>query len=1207
MQKKVNPILNICILHILILCSGFCGLPPGYPERSAELDVLAGFKNPPPGYGEVPFYWWSGDTLNADRLSEQIEKLHDKSISGVQVNYSHRDTPGWPTDEGYPPVFSEEWWRIYSEISEVCAERKMGIGLSTYTLDWPKGAPNLFYRLFYCKSELNALQLERGGTWRLGRGERIFVNLPEGIFAVYAYRHKDGKLKRGGTDLTSLVKEGRFVWEAPEGEWEVWAFRSVRKEGTLNPLMEGAGDTVVAGFYQKFEDHSPGKASRGLNYFFNDELEIGVGKFAWNPDFAEEFRRRKGYNLMDVLPAMWEEMGSITPKVRIDYADVRMSLMEERYFIPIYNWHKERGLIFGCDPGSRGLDPSEFGDYFRAIRWYTAPGHDTPGGKADLIKGKVSSSIANLYRRPRVWLEGYHSMGWGATPEQLMFATRENFLYGCTLLNLHGLYYTTYGSHWEWAPPDYHFRMPYWRHMDVFLKYFERLSYLMSQGHTVADVAIVYPVTPYEADMNGAKATETAFALGRRLMESGINFEFVDHQSLSRAVVEKGVLKIKEVGAAYKALVFPNMDAVRWTSIEKAATFAKGGGKVYSVGGLPSASDRAGRDDAELSVIIDNAFKPSCRMTSVDQTVASIKDTFVQDVKGVGCTVRALHRKAGFRDVYMVMDARPGTIVEFRSKGAVELWDPWTGNTSSLRVIKETETGMQVVLPLEEYEANIVVFNPRKKHMNPTGRKKRVIKEILLPEEWRVSFIPTLDNSWGDFRMPVTEENKLIGVEARRFSWSEENDSLRRTAMLAETDDSGWEKKLYGFGRQFYVLGPVPKETDIKGLEAELTRLQQVDPTLPVKVGGKIMKWKPYDFSWRWGKEGDPGHQGYHGLKGSVTDDFICLGKPENALNETRYVEEIEGGKYYLWSCVTVEDPTVADVLFSMGPPEDGSHTSAVLTPSALYINGVLMKNLANGVSLKKGANTLLIRYDHAGRGHFVIRRHGVPTPTERQPLAMRWWNDEGILPFDVRGGRDRSEWFRFVTAPGTSALSLHALGEAEAWINGEPMEKGEGGRFVAKRVPEGLAVVALRICPARAGITGGALIPEPVRIETNGSGLMVIGDWSGMGILNNYSGGVQYQTDINLTKREAECSAILDLGEVARTAEITINGRKAGIRVASPWRQELTGLLREGRNIIEVTVYNTLSNHYQTIPSQYRGNPVSGLLERVKLQLQEK
>ena len=194
-------------------------------------------------------------------------------------------------------------------------------------------------------------------------------------------------------------------------------------------------------------------------------------------------------------------------------------------------------MIFACDSAGRGLEPNEFGDYFRTTRWYSAPGHDTPRGKADLIKGKVSSSIANLYQRPRVWLEGYHSMGWDATPERLMFATRENYLYGCTLLNLHGLYYTTYGSYWEWAPPCYHFRMPYWAHMEVFLGYFNRLSYLLSQGHLVSDVAIVYPVAPYEAETGGGKARTTAFDLGRKLMSAGINFEFIDNDSRARATV----------------------------------------------------------------------------------------------------------------------------------------------------------------------------------------------------------------------------------------------------------------------------------------------------------------------------------------------------------------------------------------------------------------------------------------------------------------------------------------------------------------------------------------------------------------------------------------------------------------------------------------------------------------------------------------------
>ena len=64
-------------------------------------------------------------------------------------------------------------------------------------------------------------------------------------------------------------------------------------------------------------------------------------------------------------------------------------------------------MIYGCDHGGRGRNVVEFGDYFRTQRWNQGPGCDQPGLGRDLIKNKVASSIAHLYQRPRVWLEGY--------------------------------------------------------------------------------------------------------------------------------------------------------------------------------------------------------------------------------------------------------------------------------------------------------------------------------------------------------------------------------------------------------------------------------------------------------------------------------------------------------------------------------------------------------------------------------------------------------------------------------------------------------------------------------------------------------------------------------------------------------------------------------------------------------------------------------
>jgi len=737
--------------------------------------------------------------------------------------------------------------------------------------------------------------------------------------------------------------------------------------------------------------------------------------------------------------------------------------------------------------------------------------------------------------------------------------------------------------------------------MNSFLDYFKRLSYLMSQGHTVCDVAIVYPVAPYEAEMGGDTARNTSFEMGRKLMASGISFEFIDNESLSKAVVENGCLKVKDAGASYKALIFADMKAVRWQSIEKAAAFAEAGGKVCSVGSIPSASDRAGRFDGELILINDRAFKQNCRFTTTDETVSAIKEAFVQDVSGKEQTVRYLHRRAGFRDIYMVMDANPGSVAEFRCKGAVELWDPWTGNAEPLKVVGETQAGTLVELPLENYEACIVVFTPGEKHINPPENKSSTVKEIYLPLEWNVSFIPTMDNKWGDFRLPV-DNNEKIGVEARRFRWARETAYLANSAMLPGTDDSAWEEKLHGFGTQFYVLGPIPPNVGIYYFERKLAAMKNIDPSVPEYVYGRRFMWQPYDISWRLGKEGDPGHQGYHGLKRKVSDDFLCLGKPEQGLNEIRYVDEIPGGRYYIWSSVTVSGNLTAEILFSDQPPGDNSHTSPILTPAIIYVNGEPVQSPDNGISLKTGSNPVLVRYDSAGRGHFVVRQHDISGPSEKNILSMRWAGDKGIIPFDINAGQTAAEWFRFLTAPGTSAITVRTPGDAEAWIDGVPMKKQANGRFVAEKAPQRSAVVAIRITPPGPGISGGALIPEPVTVETDDSGLMKTGDWSEMGILNNYSGGIRYKTKINLTSSQAKSGVIADLGRVAGTAGIIVNGKEAGVRVAPPWKTDITDHVKRGENIIEILVYNTLSNHYQTIPSRYKGNPASGLFGPVKL-----
>ena len=239
-------------------------------------------------------------------------------------------------------------------------------------------------------------------------------------------------------------------------------------------------------------------------------------------------------------------------------------------------------MIFGCDHGGRGRDVTEFGDYFRTQRWNQGPGSDQPRLSKDIIKAKVASSIAHLYKRPRVWLEGFHSSGWGTSSADVTDAIFANFVAGYNLLSFHGLYYSTMGGWWEWAPPDNHFRMPYWNQIDPLMNSIQRLSYLLSQGYHNCDVAIIYPTEPVVAEMDGEKSVNLAFETGELLYDKGVDFDFIDFESLARSEVKNGELNVSD--ERYKVLIIPSMKAIRYTSLKKIEEFRNAGGIVVNIG-----------------------------------------------------------------------------------------------------------------------------------------------------------------------------------------------------------------------------------------------------------------------------------------------------------------------------------------------------------------------------------------------------------------------------------------------------------------------------------------------------------------------------------------------------------------------------------------------------------------------------------------------
>jgi hypothetical protein len=1155
-------------------------------------DVLPGFLNPPKGYGEVPFYWWQGDTLTRERIQWQLDQLANKRISSLQINYSHRDYGGLTyglSNPSKPPLFSPEWWNLFKWFSEEAHKRDMTVSLSDYTIGVGQGFA--MDEAIKDNPELNGSELKSATYFLSGKVNR---SMPQNLLTLNAYKiNTDSSVVDGSKrDLMPFAKGGKLSVDLGKSAWKVMEVSSEKVIPSFNPMNPESGKAYIHYFFERFEKALPENGKGMLDFFFSDELNFRLSGNLWDKSFADEFKKRKGYDITPELDKLFLNAGPSTPKIRLDYNDVIVSLSEENFFEPVYQWHQDRGMTFGCDHGGRGRDVTEFGDYFRTQKWNQGPGSDQPRLSKDIIKAKVASSIAHLYGRPRVWLEGFHSSGWGTSSADVADAIFANFVAGYNLLSFHGLYYSTMGGWWEWAPPDNHFRMPYWNQIDPLMNCVQRLSYLMSQGYHNCDIAIIYPTEPVVAGMDGEKSVNFAFGAGEKLYDKGIDFDFIDFESLARSDAGNGTLQVS--GEKYKVLIIPSMKAMRFASLKKIEEFRNSGGLVVNLGDFPEATDKSGKNDSETEVLVKTVFSKGenlIQCETPDEVPSAISGRYDEGFRVVSAIKERpymMHRIIGSRDVYFLYNFTQGSKCFFNARGSVQLWNPWNGEVLSLSELAvPKEKGTELTLPLTSKEVQIIVFDPEKHVSAKVFTGKKVIKEYDLDGKWEFELKPSLDNRWGDFELPATDE--LLGAQVREL-YLTENKGYNGEIV---TPDESWKKVSCGFGNQFLKLGAL----------AELPSEQRIQQMHPGNAGeadtikGKKCTWESYPFSWKQGVEGDYGHQGYHGLKGEMYDNFIRLGDLEDVRMSLKRVPEAEG-RYYILATTVIA-------------PQDGEFEllTGETKPVVFYVNNLKSDPAAKKIQLNKGANPIVMVYGKACETYLLFRIPGKPKPPKEQ-VTMSWYKDYAILPFGYPSP-ENSGLFTFKSAPGLRTLTFSAYGTVSVWIDGEKYVPEAG-----KREPDGLTGYKVNVKNSRAessnvvvqisyqpGYWGAGAIPEYIR-QTCGKGEIELGDWSKTDGLKSYSGGAWYRKKITIDEADIENNLQIDLGNLVSSAQLFVNGKNAGIKLAPPWTFDISGIAEKGRNDIEVLVYNTLSNHYTSIPTRYKGSIRAGLIGPVRLKV---
>lgn len=548
-----------------------------------------------------------------------------------------------------------------------------------------------------------------------------------------------GVAVRNCRSVTDKVQNGTLKLTVPEGTWRVSLFHTMPGGfDYANPDACRALLSIVHGEIEKRFKDELGKSIAGS---FQDEFPE-VPRFSKR--MTEEFRARAGYDLMERLPALYDDVidrfgdpaGPGTVQIRCAANDIAAALLEDAFFKPLFDWHEKYGMLCGYDQCHRSADPQggdmRYVDYFKTMRHYQVPGNDMDGD------AKPHQGIADLYHRPRVWLEGFHSSGWGQTLEEIATLLHPFYANGSTLFNPHAIYYSVHGSYWEWAPPDTGWRQPYFAHYPVLADYVSRLSYVLSQGTHVTSLAVLRPTSAVHAyagfveNPAAERCSDVYWKCQESLRAEQLDYLVMDEDSLARAEVADGAFKVS--GMTLHAIVLPSARVLGAAAVNNLVAFATAGGLVIVAGDPPEwSADRVLSETA----FAEKAQALLARSVLVEDPVRVAAEVLAKMPRDLQEKNPVLHRRIGDRDVYFVLSdtgtegkgkARyeinsrrlwetPAARYErgdytFAVDGIPEYWDALTGEVRPLYNYARKDGRTRVETELNETPAPLIALRP---------------------------------------------------------------------------------------------------------------------------------------------------------------------------------------------------------------------------------------------------------------------------------------------------------------------------------------------------------------------------------------------------------------------------------------------------------------------------------------------------------------
>jgi hypothetical protein len=405
-------------------------------------------------------------------------------------------------------------------------------------------------------------------------------------------------------DLTSSVKKNKLAWVAPAGSWQLYALfqgwhgKMVERAGpggegnVIDHFSRHALDNYLATFDKAFSSEDLGH----LRAFFNDSYEVDDAKGAadWTPALLDEFRKRRGYNLLDRLPALFgNDEPEQNERVLYDYRSTIGELLLENFTQPWADWaHAKKKIVRNQAHGA----PANILDLYSAV--------DIPETEGvDPLRIKMATSAGHLSNKKLIssesatWLDEHFLSDLGDIKSNV----DRYLLNGVNHVLYHGTSYSPAGEEWPgwlfYAAVHLNPRNPLWNDFAALNRYIARCQSILQQGTPYNDILLYYPFADLASspgqemvqhfDNPAVNFKDTPFIdVANQLLTKGYSFDFVSDAQIS--TLKSGDNRIITPGKVrYKTLVIADCKYMPIETLEKINALAESGAFIIFTGGLP--------------------------------------------------------------------------------------------------------------------------------------------------------------------------------------------------------------------------------------------------------------------------------------------------------------------------------------------------------------------------------------------------------------------------------------------------------------------------------------------------------------------------------------------------------------------------------------------------------------------------------------------